>query len=35
MLSRNEGEEKVYFQQYSEKWSYPLGINIVTYVMTH
>jgi hypothetical protein len=30
-----EGEEKEYFQQYSERWSYPLGINIVTYAMTH
>ncbi|HEY3968018.1 MAG TPA: DUF4159 domain-containing protein [Planctomycetaceae bacterium] len=30
-----EGEEKEYFQLYSEKWSYPLGINIVTYAMTH
>jgi hypothetical protein len=30
-----EGEESEYFRQYSEKWSYPLGINIVTYVMTH
>jgi hypothetical protein len=30
-----EGEESEYFRQYSEKWSYPLGINIVTYAMTH
>ena len=30
-----EGEEKEYFQQYSEKFSYPLGINILTYIMTH
>jgi hypothetical protein len=30
-----EGEEKEYFHRYSEKFSYPLGINIVTYVMTH
>ncbi|MBS0266965.1 MAG: DUF4159 domain-containing protein [Planctomycetes bacterium] len=30
-----EGEEKEYFQQYSEKFSYPLGINIITYAMTH
>lgn len=30
-----EGEENEYFRQYSEKWSYPLGINIVTYAMTH
>lgn len=30
-----EGEEVEYFQQYSEKFSYPLGINIVTYALTH
>jgi hypothetical protein len=30
-----EGEENEYFRQYSERWSYPLGINIVTYAMTH
>lgn len=30
-----EGEEVEYFQQYSERWSYPLGINIITYAMTH
>ena len=30
-----EGEEKEYFQQYSERWSYPFGINVVTYAMTH
>ena len=30
-----EGEDRVYFHQFSEKWSYPLGINIVTYAMTH
>jgi len=30
-----EGEDKAYFRQFSEKISYPLGINIVTYVMTH
>jgi hypothetical protein len=30
-----EGEDRDYFQQFSEKWSYPLGINIVTYAMTH
>jgi hypothetical protein len=30
-----EGENKEYFVEYSERVSYPLGINIVTYVMTH
>lgn len=30
-----EGENKDYFTLFSEKWSYPLGINIVTYAMTH
>jgi len=30
-----EGEDKEYFHQFSEKMSYPLGINIVTYAMTH
>ena len=30
-----EGEETAYFRKYSEKLSYPLGINIITYVMTH
>ncbi len=30
-----EGEEVGYFKEYSEKWAYPLGINIVTYAMTH
>ena len=30
-----EGEDKEYFRQYSERVSYPLGINIVTYVMSH
>lgn len=30
-----EGEDKEYFGNYSEKWSYPMGINIVFYVMTH
>ena len=30
-----EGENKEYFRQYSERVSYPLGINIITYVMTH
>lgn len=30
-----EGEEIEYFERYSVKVSYPLGINIVTYAMTH
>jgi hypothetical protein len=30
-----EGWAVDYFKQYSEKWSYPLGINVVTYAMTH
>ncbi len=30
-----EGLDPNYFKEYSEKWSYPLGINIVTYAMTH
>lgn len=30
-----EGENVDYFKQFSEKWSYPLGINIVVYAMTH
>ncbi|MFO1460180.1 MAG: DUF4159 domain-containing protein [Verrucomicrobiota bacterium] len=30
-----EGEDGYFFQQFSEKISYPLGINIVFYVMTH
>lgn len=30
-----EGEEIEYFKAYSEKYSYPLGINIITYAMTH
>ena len=30
-----EGENHEYFKQYSVKWSYPMGINIVTYAMTH
>ncbi len=29
------GENKEYFQLYSEKCSYPLGINIVFYALTH
>jgi hypothetical protein len=30
-----EGEDPRYFKEFAEKWSYPLGINIVTYAMTH
>ncbi len=30
-----EGVDSGYFEQYSEKWAYPLGINIVVYAMTH
>jgi hypothetical protein len=30
-----EGEDPGYFRTFSEKKSYPMGINIVTYAMTH
>jgi Domain of unknown function (DUF4159) len=30
-----EGENEEYFHEFSEKRSYPMGINIVTYAMTH
>lgn len=30
-----EGLDVGYFKHISEKWSYPMGINIVTYAMTH
>jgi len=30
-----EGEDEWYFRQFSEKKAYPMGINIVTYAMTH
>jgi len=30
-----EGEDEWYFREFSEKKAYPLGINIVTYAMTH
>lgn len=30
-----EGYDRSYFTEFSEKWAYPLGINIVTYAMTH
>jgi hypothetical protein len=30
-----EGESREYFETFSEKWAYPMGINIVVYAMTH
>ncbi len=30
-----EGVDRGYFEEYSEPYAYPLGINIVTYAMTH
>ena len=30
-----EGEEEWYFREFSEKQSYPMGINIVVYALTH
>ncbi len=30
-----EGENVMYFREFSEKWAYPLGINILFYAMTH
>lgn len=30
-----EGENREYFEKFSEKQSYPMGINIITYAMTH
>ncbi len=30
-----EGENKRYFDEFSEKIAYPLGINIIVYLMTH
>jgi hypothetical protein len=30
-----EGVNSDYFREYSEKYAYPMGINIVTYAMTH
>ncbi len=30
-----EGEDNRYFETYSERFAYPLGINIVTYALTH
>jgi hypothetical protein len=30
-----EGEYEYYFKNFSEKIAYPLGINVIFYVMTH
>ena len=30
-----EGEDEWYFHEFAEKKSYPMGINIVAYAMTH
>jgi hypothetical protein len=30
-----EGENKEYFHQFSERKSYPMGINVVVYAMSH
>ncbi|MFK8115017.1 MAG: DUF4159 domain-containing protein [Rubripirellula sp.] len=30
-----EGEDREYFREYAVKWSYPMGINIIFYAMTH
>jgi hypothetical protein len=30
-----EGEDRYYFENFSEKIAYPLGINVIFYVMTH
>ena len=30
-----EGMDAGYFKAYSEKYAYPLGINIITYILTH
>ena len=30
-----EGENEIYFRRYSEKIAYPLGINMIFYLMTH
>jgi hypothetical protein len=30
-----EGENEWYFHEFSEKWAYPMGINIIFYAMTH
>jgi len=30
-----EGENEAYFREFSEKIAYPLGVNIIFYLMTH
>ena len=30
-----EGEDPWYFKEFAEKRAYPMGINIITYAMTH
>jgi hypothetical protein len=30
-----EGENEIYFREFSEKYAYPLGINIIFYALTH
>ena len=30
-----EGVDEGFFKTYSERWAYPMGINIITYAMTH
>lgn len=30
-----EGANEKYFQHFSERWSYPMGVNIVIYALTH
>lgn len=30
-----EGENREYFERFAEKYSYPMGVNIITYAMTH
>lgn len=30
-----EGENIDYYKRYSERWSYPMGVNIVAYAMSH
>ena len=30
-----EGEDEGFFRQFSERYSYPMGINIITYALTH
>jgi hypothetical protein len=30
-----EGESAYYFEHFSEKTAYPLGINVLVYILTH